>query len=248
MTGVFSNYSRYYDSLYHEKDYAAEAAYFVRLFRRFETQDTKSLLEFGAGSGGHQREFVQLGFESAGVELSEQMCEVAKERGSRVLLGDFRSYVHGEIFDAVVALFHVVSYLSADQDIEAGFTNARAHLDPGGLFVFDVWHADAVISQKPETRVKRVRTNKLDIVRIAEPTCIPEQKIVVVNYTIFAKQLGESLWEQTEEHHAMRYFSVEDLHKFAGRSGFEVLTVEETITGKPATKDSWGVSAVLRAK
>lgn len=248
MSGVFSNYARYYDSLYRNKDYAAEASYVANLFKRFEANETRSLLEFGAGSGGHQREFVALGFNSVGVELSEKMCEIAKERGSRVIVGDFRSYSHGQIFDTVVALFHVVSYLSRDEDVEAGFTNARSHLDPGGLFVFDVWFEDAVVFQRPETRVKRICTDDLDIVRIAEPTWVPEQKVVVVDYTIFATRLGQRLWERTEESHAMRYFSIDDLHKFAERTGFELLTVEETLTGGLVTQDSWGVSVVLRAK
>ena len=247
MSGVFSNYARYYDALYHDKNYAAEAEYFAGLVRRYEKEPCITLLEFGAGSGGHQREFVGRDFDAIGVELSEEMCSIATERGSRVVLGDFRTYSHGEAFDTVMALFHVVSYLTTHHDIDAGFTNARRHLKPGGLFVFDVWHEDAVVSQQPETRVKRITTGELDIVRIAEPTWTPEQKTVLVDYTIFAKQSGDPLWEETAESHLMRYFSVQDLHDCAERNGFGVLTIEETLTGAPVTKDSWGISAVLQA-
>ncbi len=247
MTGVFSNYACYYDALYHDKDYAAEAGYFAGLVRRFEKEPSRSLLEFGAGSGGHQREFVLLGFDTIGVELSEEMCAIALERGSHVVSGDFKTYLHGETFDTVMALFHVVSYLTTNEDIDAGFRNARAHLAPGGLFVFDVWHEDAVVSQKPETRVKKITTDELYIVRIAEPTWRPEQKTVQVNYTIFAKQHGEELSENTVEAHLMRYFSVQDIRDFAERNGFDVLTIEETLTGAPVTEGSWGISAVLRA-
>lgn len=247
MSGVFSNYARYYDALYHDKDYAAEAEYFAGLVRRYEKKTSRTLLEFGAGSGGHQSDLMRLGFDPVGVELSEDMCGIATERDSRVVVGDFRTYSHGGTFDTVVALFHVVSYLTTDDDIDAGFTNARRHLEPGGLFVFDVWHENAVISQQPETRVKRITTGELDIVRIAEPTWTPEQKTVLVEYTIFAKQPGETLWEDTTESHLMRYFSVQDLHDCAERNGFDVLTIEETLTGAPVSENSWGISAVLQA-
>ena len=247
MSGVFSNYARYYDALYQDKDYAAEAEYFAGLVRRYEKEPSRTLLEFGAGSGGHQRELMPLGFDPVGVELSDDMCGIATKRGSRVVVGDLRTYSHERTFDTVMALFHVVSYLTTDDDIGAGFTNARRHLEPGGLFVFDVWHEDAVVSQQPDTRVKRITTNELDIVRIAEPTWAPEQKTVLVKYTIFAKQPGDTLWENMAESHLMRYFSVQDLHACAERNGFDVLTIEETLTGAPVSENSWGISAVLQA-
>ena len=49
------------------------------------------------------------------------------------------------------------------------------------------------------------------------------------------------------ESHLMRYFSIQDLQDFAERNGFDVLTIEETLTGAPVTEDAWGVSAVLKA-
>ena len=247
MTGVFSNYARYYDALYHDKDYAAEAEYFSSLIRRFETKPTTTLLEFGAGSGAHQEAFRQLGYTIHGVELSEDMCQLARERGADVTSGDFRHYQHPEKVDAVLALFHVVNYLTSDDDLLASFTNARKHLDTGGLFVFDIWFEDAVVSEQPETRVKRVSANDLDIVRVAEPVWNPSEKTVEVNYTVFAKEQGQTLWEMTEESHLMRYLSREDVQKLAIESGFKLLRAEETMTGDSPGSSTWGVSSVLSA-
>lgn len=248
MTGVFSNYARYYDALYHDKDYTAEAAYFSGLIGRYEAKRTTTLLEFGAGSGAHQEAFRQLGYTIHGVEVSEDMCQLARERGADVRLGDFRNYVHPEKVDAVLALFHVVNYLTSDEDLLAGFENARRHLSIGGLFVFDIWFEDAVVSEQPETRVKRVSANGLDIVRVAEPAWNPSEKSVEVNYTIFAKEEGETHWEMTEESHLMRYLSRESIQRLAMQSGFELLHAEETMTGDPPSSSTWGVSMVLAAR
>ena len=248
MSDVFSNYARYYDALYHDKDYAAEAEYFSTLIRRFETAPTTTLLEFGAGSGAHQEAFRQRGYTIHGVELSADMCQLARERGADVRLGDFRDYEHPEKVDAVLALFHVVNYLTSDDDFLAGFANARKHLDTGGLFVFDIWFEDAVVSEQPETRVKRVSANGLDIVRIAEPVWKPSEKTVEVNYTIFAKEHGETRWEMTSESHLMRYLSLEDVRRLASESGFDLLHAEATITGQTPSSSTWGVSIVLAAR
>ena len=42
--------------------------------------------------------------------------------------------------DAVVSLFHVVSYQTTNGRVLDMFRNARDHLEPGGLFLFDVWY------------------------------------------------------------------------------------------------------------
>ena len=248
MSGVFSDYARYYDALYHDKDYTGEAEYFSRLIRRFEKIPTKSVLEFGAGSGAHQAAFRQLGYTIHGVELSADMFQLADERGANVRLGDFRDYEHPEEVDAVLALFHVVNYLTSDDDLRAGFANAREHLDTGGLFVFDIWFEDAVVSEHPETRVKRVSANGLDIVRVAEPAWNPSLKNVEVNYTVFAKEQGQTLWEMTEESHLMRYLSREDVQRLAMASGFEVLHAQESMPLAAPSCSTWGLSMVLAAR
>ena len=247
MSGVFSNYARYYDALYHDKDYSGEADYFSSLIRRFETTPTTTLLEFGAGSGAHQAAFRQLGYTIHGVELSEDMCQLACERGADVTLGDFRTYEHPEEVDAVLALFHVVNYLTSDDDLFAGFMNARKHLDIGGLFVFDIWFEDAVVSEQPETRVKRVSANGLEILRVAEPEWNFSQKTVQVNYTVFAREEGQTFWAMTEESHLMRYLSLQDVKQKAFESGFELLHAEETLTGNALSSSTWGVAIVLGA-
>ncbi len=248
MSGVFSNYARYYDALYHDKDYATEAEYFGSLIRQFETIPTTTLLEFGAGSGAHQAAFRNLGYAITGVELSEDMLELARQRGAEVVLGDFRDYEHPETVDAVLALFHVVNYLATEADLAAGFANARRHLKPGGLFVFDMWFENAVVSEEPETRVKRVSANGLDIVRAAEPSWNKLDKTVQVNYTVFAREQGQTLWEMAEESHLMRYLSLEDVKRIASETGFELSHAEETLTGAPPNSSTWGVSVVLVAR
>ena len=46
---VFNAYSRYYDLLYRDKDYVAEAEYIADLLEQFGVSG-KRLLEFGSGS------------------------------------------------------------------------------------------------------------------------------------------------------------------------------------------------------
>ena len=69
-------------------------------------------------------------------------------------------------FDAVLALFHVVSYQTTNPAVQALFANAAHHLKLGGLFFFNVWYSPAVTANCPELRVKRLQRADLAIIRI----------------------------------------------------------------------------------
>jgi len=66
---VFSDYARYYDLLYHDKDYASDAEYVAGLIHKFHPA-ASSILELGSGTGKHALLLARKGFEVHGVELS----------------------------------------------------------------------------------------------------------------------------------------------------------------------------------
>jgi len=51
--------------------------------------------------------------------------------------GGVRDVRLGKSFDAVISLFHVLSYQTRNPNLEVTFATARAHQEPGGKFIFD---------------------------------------------------------------------------------------------------------------
>lgn len=243
----FLDYAKYYDLLYGDKDYRGEAEYFAGLVRRYESVDTHALLELGAGTGRHQEHFRRLGFSVKGIELSEEMVAQSSAYGSDISQGDMRSFRSHERFGAVLALFHVMSYMTTTKDLASAFSTARSHLDTGGLFVFDFWFDEAVTFQRPEPRIKRVVGKSAEVIRFANPISHPHEKIVEVNYTVFGRPIEDSCWEMNEETHVMRYLSLEEVQSLSRETGFELISCEETLSGLKPSTASWGVTAVLRA-
>lgn len=246
-TRSFLEYAKYYDLLYGDKDYRGEAEYFSGIVRRHESVDTHSLLEFGAGTGRHQEHFRNLGFSIRGVELSEEMVALSSAYGSDIRQGDLRNFRSHERFGAVLALFHVLSYMTTTTDLVSAFTTARSHLYTGGLFVFDFWFEEAVKFQRPEPRIKRVVGKSAEVIRFANPVSHPDGKIVEVNYTIFGRQIKESCWKINEETHVMRYLSLQEIRDLSLKTRFELIGFEETLSGETPSTASWGVTAFLRA-
>ena len=244
---VFDRYGRYYDLRYRDKDYDAEAKYVASALHAAKP-DTKTLLEFGLGTGRHGQRLRALGFDLFGIERSESMVESARARNLDCVQGDIQTTKVNRLFDAVIALFHVISYQVTDHDVAATFKNAARHLHPKGLFLFDVWHRPAVLSEKPSVRVKRAEDETVRLIRIAEPTLDLHTKTVTVRYTMLAESKIDNRLQTFEEEHRMRYFSPIEIAKFADDSGFEVERSEEFMTGRAPSENTWGVCYLLRKR
>lgn len=246
LSQPFELSSRYYDILYQEKDSTAEAAYVDQLLQRHGISG-RDLLEFGSGTGRHGCLLARLGYRVHGLERSAAMVAAAQRAdGFSCQEGDITTTRLRRRVAAVVALFHVVSYQTSNASVQAVFANAAHHLDPGGLFLFDVWYSPAVAAQRPEVRVKRLHTPDLAITRIAEPTLHPNANRVDVHYTVLAQHTASGGFQSFEETHPMRHFSLPELDLLAETAGFERLTAEEWLTGACPSEATWGVCVVLR--
>lgn len=246
MNQVFDAYSSYYDLFYHDKDYIAEVDYIDKLLTRYGNK-VHEILEFGSGTGIHGKLLAQSGYKVTGIELSQQMVDRAEEiKGFSCRQGDIRNVNLGRTFDAVISLFHVMSYQVTNLDIQAALSNAAAHLLSGGLFVFDFWYSPAVYAQKPKVRVKRMENDRLKIIRIAEPVIYPNENRIDVHYTIHVQETSSKKCEVLEEVHPMRHFSLPEIDLLAAATGFERIGVEEFLSGESPSESTWGVCVILR--
>ena len=253
---VFAHYARYYDLLYRDKDYAAEAAYVHGLIQR-HAPGAATILDLGCGTGVHAAQLAAQGYRVHGVDRSEEMLWRAEERlgglptevAARLSFsaGDIRSLRLAERFDAVVALFHVMSYQTANADLQAAFATAKAHLNPGGLFLFDCWYGPAVLTERPAVRVKRLEDEALRVCRIAEPMIHPNENTVDVNYQIMIIDAATGNGEEFQETHRMRYLFLPELYLFLAMTGFEPMTSQEWLSGRDPGWDTWGICLLARA-
>jgi len=253
---VFAHYSRYYDLLYRDKDYPAEAGFVAGLLAR-HAPTAKSLLELGCGSGRHAELLAGRGLSVHGVDLSADMLAQARARLERAPAdtaarldfsqGDARTVRMGRRFDCVFALFHVMSYQATNADLLAAFATAREHLAPGGVFIFDCWYGPAVLSDRPAVRVKRMEDDRIGVTRIAEPAMHPNECLVDVGYTVFVRDKASQAVETIHETHRMRYLFRPEIELLAQSAGMQVEHACEWLTGREPGEGTWGVCFVVRA-
>jgi len=245
---VFGAYSRYYNLLYRDKDYSGEAAYVDGLIRT-HLSSAESLLDLGCGTGRHALLLAERGYRVAGVDRSEEMLAAARSQPSPSATfhhGDIRTVRLGTGFDVVLSLFHVMSYQSSNEDLGAALATVRAHLRPGGIFIFDCWYGPAVLSDPPVVRVKRLEDEETEVVRIAEPVLHPNENLVDVNYQVIVRQKGGGTSEQLRETHRMRYLFLPELEIHLKQAGLQLFAASEWMTGNPPGLDTWGVCCVVQ--
>jgi SAM-dependent methyltransferase len=247
-TSVFADYGRYYGLLYRDKDYIGEVNYIHSLLSLYGVTKGE-LLEFGCGTGKHGRLLADLGYSIYGVERSAEMVDQAfAVDGFECHQGDICTIDLNRSFDAVLSLFHVISYQTSNADLLAVFARASEHLKSNGLFIFDFWYSPAVYAQKPLPRIKRINDSELEIIRIAEPISHPESNCVDVCYTVIDRNLVNNQTRTSMETHSMRHLSLPEIDLLAGFNGFERIHAEEFLTSKSVGIDTWGVCVVLRKR
>jgi SAM-dependent methyltransferase len=254
---VFSRYARYYDLLYRDKDYASEARFVHSLIRRF-APGASSLLELGCGTGVHAQHLAALGYELHGVDSSPGMLDQAKarlagrdaEETSRLSfsLGDIREIRLDRSFDAVISLFHAMSYQVANEDLRAACSTARIHLSPGGIFLFDCWYGPAVLTEKPSARIKRLEDESISVTRFAEPAMRSSRNVVDVHYRIFIREKATGKVEEIEETHRMRYLFKPEVENLLSGCGFSLIECGEWMTGKEIGSGTWNVYFAAKAR
>ncbi len=248
MNNNFQAYSSYYDLLYRDKDYAAEANYIATTLRKLN-RNIIDILEYGCGTGGHAAFLCDKGFHVTGLERSADMVALASKKGIKhfePLVGDITNFNLEKRFDAVSAFFHVISYLTTNKELVDCFINTNRHLKGDGYFVFDVWYAPAVYHQKPSSRMKRFEDDQTEVFRFAEPVWKQEANVVEVNYDIIVKNKTTLAAAQFSEKHPMRYFSIPEVRLLALQTGFEVMIAEEFLSGGTPGMDTWGVCFILK--
>jgi len=243
--GYFIQYAKYYDALYADKDYASESRYINDLLKGYLGDKSLSILEFGSGTGKHAVELCELGNTVVGVEPSTDMISLAKQHPKfKLVEGDLRGVrVHGE-FDACIAMFHVLSYLGSSEDLELAFKNAAKNLASGGIFIFDVWHAPAVLKIGPETRSKQANGQGFSIRRKATSTHYPKKQQINVHYSVDILH-DDGPKDSFEEDHLMKYYWPDELVDAAIISGFKLKGSMESFSNQAPSDGTWSVLYVF---
>jgi SAM-dependent methyltransferase len=150
-------------------------------------------------------------------------------------------------FDLVVMMFAVLGYQIADEDVLHALATCRAHLEPGGLLVFDVWHGPAVLAERPEERTRLIATPRGELERRSSGRLDESRDLCTVRFDV-VERFGTEIVRETVEEHAMRYFFPERLTKSVQEAGFKDVRFSAFPTlDRVPTQADWNIVGVAVA-
>ena len=136
---MFTKSAEIYDRIYAMKDYGGAARRIAALVRA-ECAGARSLLDVGCGTGMHLSH-LQDSFDTAGLDLSEDLLAVARRRcpGVPFHAADMADFRLGERYDVVACLFSAIGYVRTVERLRASLRCMAAHTTPGGLVLVEPW-------------------------------------------------------------------------------------------------------------
>jgi SAM-dependent methyltransferase len=137
---LYNELARYYDYVYDWKDYAADVRRLEDLISQYKRSSGNTLLDIGCGTGSHLK-LLEGTFSCTGIDVSEPMLEIAREKLKRTTLiqDDMLTFDLGRGFDVAVSLFSTIGYANTIDELTAVAGRISAHLVDGGITVIEPW-------------------------------------------------------------------------------------------------------------
>ena len=161
-----------------------------------------------------------------------------KDKG-RVIVKDITDMNLDVKFDLVISPFRVFAHLLSTEDQLKALNCIYKHLNPGGIFIFDVFIPDLkILLEGTEATVDFEGTDEsgIKVVRIASVSSDLIKQVSNINMRIEWKEKEEMKSEEWNVQ--MRYFFRYELENLIGRSPFKLIDIYGDSEGQPLTGDS----------
>lgn len=254
MSSYTGKHAEYYDIIYADKPYAKEASILHDLLTKHSKGQTKRLLELACGTGRHAFELEKLGYEIVATDYSQDLLEVAKRKAKEnnsiidFRLQDMRDlFIADPAFDAVYCLFDSIGYVQTNDALEKMLRNVSKQVRPDGLFIFEFWHAAAMLRNYEPKRERRWKTPKGELARTSLTRLDVPKQLAVVTYE-FEEKLADGKSERLTETQVNRYFLVQEMALFLKQASFG--PIEWLVAYEPDAQideNTWHVLAVARS-
>lgn len=253
MSSYVGKHAEYYDTIYADKPYAQEAQVVHASLQKHATGKITRLLELACGTGRHAFELEKLGYQIVAIDYSKDLLVVAernaKELKSKVdfRLQDMRELsLTGDLFDAAYCLFDSIGYVQSNEAIQQVLAGVHRHLRQDGLFIFEFWHAAAMLRKYESRRERRWKTKSGELVRVSSTRLDVPKQLAEVTYH-FEEIAPDGHTETFSETQVNRYFLVQEMTLFLQDAGFEPLDwLTAYQPGELITEDTWHILAIAR--
>lgn len=207
-----------YDALTDDVAYEKRADYLEKLFARSRIP-VRTVLDLACGTGTMTWLLAQRGYETIGVDGSEEMLSVAAGKALPAAVPPLflhqsmpRLDLYGTV-DAAVCCLDSLNYLTRPADVRRTLERLHLFVAPGGLLIFDVNTAEKF----------RALDGQVFLDETDDAYCVwrPEySRRICTYYMDLFRRRSDGGWERSLEIHRQRCHSQEELTAWLRQAGF----------------------------
>lgn len=242
---AYTGFAEVYDLFMDDIPYGEWCEYVAGLLAEYGIQDGL-LLDLGCGTGKLTRRLADRGFDMIGIDLSEEMLEIARERSDPeqilYLMQDMREFELYGTVRAIVSICDSMNYLMGYEELVQVLGLANNYLDPGGIFLFDM---NTLYKYETLLGEQTIAENREEGSFIWENYYDEEERINQYDLTLFIRQEG-GLYRKYEETHYQYAFDLKEVEQAVREAGMELVAIYDAFTREPVRTDSQRVYVIAR--
>ncbi|MDD3253239.1 MAG: class I SAM-dependent methyltransferase [Lachnospiraceae bacterium] len=244
---AYTGFAAVYDMFMDNIPYEEWSRYLIGLLEEHDVKDGL-VLDLGCGTGTLTRLLAARGYDMIGVDLSEEMLEIAREKqveqpdGILYLQQDMREFELYGTVRAIVSICDSMNYLENCEDLVQVFKLANNYLDPGGILIFDL---NTMYKYRELLGERTIAENRDEGSFIWENYFDEEERVNEYDLTLFIRE-QDGRYRKYEETHYQTAFELDEVKDALAEAGMELLVVYDAFTKEPPREDSERVYFIAR--
>lgn len=245
---AYTEFARVYDLFMDNIPYEEWSRYLTGLLKEYGIEDGL-VAELGCGTGSMTELLAKAGYDMIGIDLSEEMLEVAMEKRSvsgldiLYLCQDMREFELYGTVRAIISICDSMNYVLEEEEILDMLTSAaHNYLDYEGLFIFDLntrYKYQEILGEQT------IAENREEGSFIWENYYDEEEEINEYNLTLFIPEKN-GYYRKYEEVHYQRAYALDTIASLVKQSGLNLLHIYDAFTHEPAKADSERVYVICQ--
>ena len=244
---AYTGFAGVYDLFMDNIPYEEWCEYLTGLLKEYGVEDGL-VLDLGCGTGKLTRLLADYGYDMIGVDLSEEMLQIAVQkeaeepRGILYLEQDMREFELYGTVHAVVSICDSMNYLMEYEDLVQVVRLANNYLDPHGVFIFDL---NTEYKYREIMGDNTIAEDRDDSSFIWDNQYDEEEQINIYDLSIFVREDGD-LFRKYHETHYQRAYSLEEVKSAIHEAGMEFVAAYDAFTKNPPREDSERIYVIAR--
>jgi SAM-dependent methyltransferase len=215
---LYRDLAKYYDLIYHRKDYAEEASELKRLFSKYKKSAGMRLLDVACGTGLHIKHLKDE-YDCTGIDVNEEILRVARRNVEDVefIQADMTSFDLGRRFDVITCLFSSIGYVKTLENLEKTYRCFADHLVEGGAVFVEPWFTKEAYSvggawmttyDGEDVKIARLNVSEID----------GDVSVMDMHYLIAERDMGVKHYV---DRHELGLFGVDETLRIMEEAGLE---------------------------